>query len=114
MLSQINLNPIENMIIINTTFHVERSIENNFCKWVRDEYVPSALASGILSEPGFSRILIEVQEDCSSFAVSFKTESIEDAVTWHDGHGAALRQSLHAKFGEKALFFSTYMDEQPL
>jgi len=90
LLSRINLNPIENMIIINTTFHVERSIENNFCKWVRDEYVPSALASGILSEPGFSRILIEVQD------------------------GAALRQSLHTKFGEKALFFSTYMDEQPL
>ena len=102
------------MIIINTTFHVEKSIEDSFCKWVRDEYVPSALSSGILSEPSFSRIMIEVQEDCSSFAVSFKSGSIQDAVTWHDGHGAELRQSLHAKFGERALFFSTYMDEQPL
>ncbi|MDE5989118.1 MAG: DUF4286 family protein [Duncaniella sp.] len=102
------------MIIINTTFHVEKSIESSFCQWVREEYVPSALSSGLLSSPVFSRIMIEVQEDCSSFAVSFKTRSIEDAVLWHDGAGADLRQTLHSRFGEKALFFSTYMDEMPL
>lgn len=102
------------MIIINTTFHVHKSIEDDFCRWIRDEYVPNALPSGLLSVPCFSRIMLEVQEDCSSFAVSFKARTMDDAAKWHDGEGGVLRQSLHQQFGEKALFFSTYMDELPL
>lgn len=102
------------MIIINTTFHVHRSIEDDFCRWVRVKYIPNALSSGLLSVPCFSRIMLEVQEDCSSFAVSFKARTMDDAAKWHDGEGGVLRQSLHQQFGEKALFFSTYMDELPL
>ena len=96
------------MIIINTTFHIHKSIENDFCRWVRNEYIPAALSSGWLSVPAFSRIMLEVQEDCSSFAVSFKARNVDD------GEGENLRRSLNSRFGEKALFFSTYMDELPL
>lgn len=99
------------MTIINTTFHVEKSVQNRFCEWVRKTYVPEALSSGILSDPCFSRILIEVQEDCLSFAVSFKIRSVEQAVEWHDGHGAGLRRDLHSKFGDRVLFFTTYMEQ---
>ncbi len=102
------------MIVINTTFHVEKSIEDDFCRWVRETYVPLALSSGLLSAPCFARIMLEVQEDCSSFAVSFKARTMDDAVRWHDGEGDTLRRSLHSRFGERALFFSTYMDELPL
>lgn len=102
------------MIVINTTFHIHKSIENDFCRWVRNEYIPAALSSGWLSVPAFSHIMLEVQEDCSSFAVSFKARNVDDAAQWHDGEGANLRRSLNLRFGEKALFFSTYMDELPL
>ncbi len=102
------------MIIINTTFHIEKDIESKFCEWIRNTYIPSALGSELLSSPCFSRIMIEVQEECSSFAVSFKTVSIETAVDWHDGAGAELRHDLRRRFGDKALFFSTYMEELPM
>lgn len=102
------------MIIINTSFHVHVSLVDDFKTWVKDIYIPEALASGMVSTPRFMTLLIEVQEDCVSFAVSFEADTIEYATRWHDSDGAKLRDQLRQKFGDGVLNFSTYMDELPL
>lgn len=102
------------MIILNTSFHVHVSLDSKFRDWVRTQYIKSALNSGLLKSPRFAAIMIEVQEDCMSYAVSFEAETIEKAVEWHDGAGATLRAELHQRFGEGVVFFTTYMEELPL
>ncbi len=102
------------MIIINTSFHVHINLVDDFKAWVKDTYIPKALSSGIVSTPRFMTLLIEVQEDCVSFAVSFEADTIESATRWHDNNGAKLRDQLRLKFGDGVLNFSTYMDELPL
>jgi len=98
------------MIIFNTTFHVYEPIADSFKSWVRDTYIPKALETDGISAPEFARILIDVQEGYVSFAVQFKAESLDVAVKWHDGDGAELRHELSLKFGDKVLFFTTYME----
>lgn len=102
------------MIILNTSFHVHVSLDSKFRDWVRTQYIKSALNSRLLKSPRFASIMIEVQEDCMSYAVSFEAETIEKAVEWHDGAGATLRAELHQRFGEGVVFFTTYMEELPL
>lgn len=102
------------MIILNTSFHVHVSLDSRFREWVRTSYIRSALKSGLLKSPRFASIMIEVQEGCLSYAVSFEAETIEKAVEWHDGEGAALRSELHKHFGEGVVFFTTYMEELPI
>lgn len=102
------------MIILNTSFHVHVSLDNKFREWVRREYIPSALSSGLLSSPRFASLLIEVQDDCVSYAVSFESQSTESAVEWHDGEGARLRSEVHREFGNGIVFFTTYMEELPV
>ena len=102
------------MLILNTSFHVHTSLDDQFKAWVRRDYIPSATTSGLLSSPRFAALLIEVQEDCVSYAVSFEAETAENAVRWHDGEGAALRGELQRRFGEGVVFFTTYMEELPL
>lgn len=102
------------MIILNTSFHVHSSLDAEFKKWVKDTYLPSALSSGLFSSPRFASIMIEVQEDCRSYAVSLEAENIEDAAAWHDSLGAGLRAELHKRFGDAVVFFTTYMEELPL
>ncbi len=98
------------MIIFNTTFHVNEPIVGSFKSWVRDIYIPKALETDGISAPEFAKILIEVQEGYASFAVQFKAESLDAAVKWHDGDAAVLRHELSLKFGDKVLFFTTYME----
>lgn len=102
------------MIVLNTSFHVHASLADKFKTWVRQSYIPSAKASGLLGSPRFATLLIEVQEDCLSYAVSFEARNIEDAIKWHDNEGADLRAELHRQFGEGIVFFTTYMEELSL
>lgn len=102
------------MIILNTSFHVHVSLDEPFKAWVRNVYIPEALASGRLSSPRFASLLIEVQEDCVSYAVSFEAETPEAAAEWHDNAGAELRGMLHKRFGQGVVFFTTYMENLPL
>ena len=102
------------MLILNTSFHVHLNFDSEFKEWVRRTYIPSAVKSGLLTSPRFAALLIEVQEEWVSYAVSFEAETAENAVEWHDNEGAELRAELHKRFGEGVVFFTTYMEELPL
>lgn len=102
------------MTILNTTFHIHVSISDEFLRWVRETYFPSALKSGLLTDPVLARLLIQVQEDAEGYAVQLKATSSEDAAKWHDGEGDRLRRELTARFGQRLVFFTTYMEELPV
>lgn len=102
------------MIILNTTFHIHVSISDEFLRWVRESYFPSALASGLLTDPVLARLLIQVQEDAEGYAVQLRAASTEDAARWHDGEGDRLRRELTTRFGQRLVFFTTYMEELPV
>ena len=102
------------MTILNTTFHVHISIAEEFCRWVRDTYFPAALASGLLSDPIFARLLLQVQEDAEGYAVQLHATDPETAARWHDNEGDRLRRELTARFGQRLVFFTTYMEKLPL
>ena len=98
------------MIILNTTFYVHESIDSQFHQWISQEYIPSALKAG-LSTPTVARLLMEPQEGMSGYAVQLVSESIIPAQTWHDNEAASLRGLLSGKYGERILFFTTYMEQ---
>lgn len=102
------------MIILNTTFHVHESVADSFKAWVRLTYFPQAANESNLLNPVFTRLLIEVHEGYESFAVQLMAPTIDDAVNWHDGKAAELRAILNNKYGEKVLFFTTYMELLPI
>ncbi len=99
------------MIILNTTFHVHSSVEDKFLRWVRVNYIPQALSSGMLYSPSLARILIDVEPESASFALQFSAGSIEDASRWHDGNGDVLRRKLSRVFGDRIVYFTTYMEK---
>lgn len=97
------------MIILNTTFYVHESIDSQFRQWIRQEYIPSALKYG-LNEPTVAHLLMEPQDGMSGYAVQVVSDSISVVRYWHDEEAAALRNTVSGKYGEKILFFTTYME----
>lgn len=98
------------MILLNTTFHVHRSVDVAFRQWVREKYLPAAERAGVSQEPIVSRILAESEDGGISYAVQFKALSLEVARRWHDSEAHALKESLHRLYGERVLHFTTYME----
>lgn len=100
----------ERRIVINTTFYVAIGRKDEFLAWVRRHYIPCARQAR-LCDLKLMRLLIEVQEGMQGYAVAVTAPGMAEATEWHDGPAALLRDQLSAKFGEEALYFTTYMEE---
>lgn len=97
------------MIILNTTFVVTRLLCDEFVKWLNEVYVPAALATGIFTTHRIARVLKNEQHEVESLACELCCESLSEAVRWHDQTAVLLRDDMTARWGENAMFFTTYL-----
>lgn len=102
------------MIIINTTFHVHTSVRIAFKKWLGEVYVKAAMSTGLFSNPRLVRILGGEDPQGTDWALQLETPQLTEAVRWHDETAMLLRDDMTARFGEKVLFFTTYLQTENL
>jgi hypothetical protein len=98
------------MVIINTTFHVEKSVEQQFLSWINQIYKTKAIETGLFSNPVLAKVLADVDPNAEAYAFQMKAEALDKAQNWHDQDATALRQDMFNRWGEKVLFFTTYLD----
>jgi precorrin-2 methylase len=98
------------MILLNTTFVLHTSIEAPFLQWVRNVYLPAAEQSGVFGVATVARVLTQIEPDTESIAVQLPCAEMEAAQHWHDDTADLLRDDLHARWGDRLMFFSTYME----
>ena len=98
------------MLIINTTFQVSKSCEEEWTKWVRSKFIPEVITSGLLTEPRLCRLLIENEPDSESFAVQFQVRDIVTLDFWFQLYGVKMQTDLKDLFQEKVLSFTTVME----
>lgn len=97
------------MYLINTSFHVHTLIFDEALSRVREEYIPEILQSGVFSEPLLSLILINVDQDCRSFSLQMKAESLEAAQAWLADRGGLFLSALGKQWGDRIVTFTTPM-----
>jgi hypothetical protein len=97
------------MVLLNTTFHVHVTVQKAFVEWLRQEYQSAALATGFLTEPQLARVMGGDDPDGTSFAYQLKAPTLAQAKRWHDADAAALRNKITQQWGQKVLFFTTYL-----
>lgn len=102
------------MFVLNTTFVTHESINADFLKWVREVYIPTARQSGIFGEPTVARVLARMEPDTESIAVQMTAENLAEAEDWLGGAATELYNNLHARWGERLMFFSTFMQHIPM
>jgi hypothetical protein len=97
------------MVILNTTFHVHVTVQKAFVEWLRQNYETAALATGFLTEPQLARVMGGEDPNGTSFAYQLKAPTLAEAKRWHDAEAAKLRGEMQARWGQKVLFFTTYL-----
>lgn len=97
------------MILYNTSFHIESSIEQEFIEWLRTDAVEAHREFG-MSEPLLARLLTSVAEGCSSFALHVYADGNETVRRWELEGRPRLISAMNKRWGERALAFSTAME----
>ena len=70
------------MIVYNTTFHIEKDSINECLAYLKKQYIPKAAASGFLQKPCLRRIIQTEQEEGESFSVQFHVKNMDTLNFW--------------------------------
>lgn len=103
------------MIIFNTTYHVSREKEKEFLSWIRTEYIPRAVAEGVLSRPQIALVMTDDnQNEGQSYSLQFDVPSIEALEVWYRKTGMELVKNIESQFMQHVAGFSTLMQKLDL
>ena len=97
------------MILFNTTFHLDFTIEPDFLAWIREYFIPEALSTG-LRQPLLCRLVDNIEPGCSAFALQFFVDSLTDAEVWRSNQLHKLLTEMSERWRDRALSFSTPME----
>ena len=99
------------MIILNTTFHIDESVHLQAVGFLKSEYIPKALESGLMQFPRLTKIFTDGKEEGHSYSVQFSVADIEKLEQWNSQTGSALNTALIGRFFDKIVGFSTLLQE---
>lgn len=97
------------MIILNTTFIIERDLEPEVTSWLKDVYIPTATSTRLFIGSRLARVLSNEDPMAISIACELTCESLSAAVRWHDVTAESLRSDMKKRWGEHVLIFTTYL-----
>lgn len=98
------------MIIYNTTFQVDDNMATEFIDWIKNQYLPQALVTGIVSQPQLTRIMGR-HEGGTGYALQVQAVSLGELQSWYQSIGKELLIQFNAHFGAQAVNFSTMMEK---
>lgn len=102
------------MIVYNTTFHIEKEIEEVCLAYLKEKYIPEASASGFLHTPRLMRVMNTAEEEGVSYSLQFHVKNIETLSYWLEREGREMQQLLANRFGQKLVGFATLLEEMEL
>lgn len=97
------------MYILNTTFVLDHSLTDVFVSWLKEVYLPAAMATGIFGNSRVAKILQDQDPLTVNIACELSCESLSEAARWHDETASLLRDDIASRWGERVLNFSTYL-----
>ena len=97
------------MILINTTFVLHAPIEPDFLAWVKNIYLPAIESSGLFGTPTVARVETRIEPETESIAIQLPATDAGAAAQWLDKTAAPLHNSLHSRWGDRLMFFTTHL-----
>lgn len=101
------------MILFNTTYLVTPNTEKTFLYWLSSVYVPKIKETGLVSNPRLLKVLTD-EKDGISYSLQVEAENVSQMNEFKKKHLGALEEEVSKTFGERVLFFSTYLKQYPL
>ncbi len=98
------------MIYYNVTSQLDKSIENEWVKWMQEEYIPEVLRMKYFIEIKLLKLNLKEQQDSCSYATQYLLFSETFLYNYINNKADYLRNKTIERFGEKVLSFSTQLE----
>lgn len=98
-------------MVINTTFCVDKIVEDDFIQWAKSVYMETASRDCGMTAPLIMQVLVATDENTTNYAIQFRSETNDQIVEWIDTYQPVLLDTAAKKWGQKVLHFTTLMQE---
>ena len=98
------------MYILNTTFLIANEVIDSALNFIETSFLGVACGAAGFSGGRIARVLNSAEDGAESFAVQFETEDIAKAEEWLAAEAQSFFEELRKSFGERVLFFSTWLE----
>lgn len=99
------------MFIFNTTFHIETAVKEAFLHFLKTEYIPAAMESGLLQNPQLARIFGTQYTKGESYALQFDVKNPDTLEKWNQATGNSIHNLLLERFKENVAGFATVLQK---
>ncbi|EON75183.1 hypothetical protein ADIS_4354 [Lunatimonas lonarensis] len=99
------------MIVYNITISVDRKIEGEFIRWMKDTYIPMVLNTGYFFDYRFLRLLNHPEEgEGVNFATQFYAETMEKMMGFENQQAHLVQEALEKRFQGEFVFFRSLLE----
>ena len=97
------------MYIYNITFNIDKSIEKEWLNYIKLQFIPKMLESGLLKSSLTSKIMVNEAQG-NSYSIQFAADNKADLKQFIDQELFPILNELHLKFSPKMVYFATELD----
>jgi hypothetical protein len=98
------------MILYNITVSVENSVAEDWLTWMKEVHIPEVMATGYFLKNQLCRLLNEIDNGGTTYAVQYYCRSLEDLEEYQRDYAPALQAKHADRYGEKSLAFRTMLE----
>ncbi|MCK5104626.1 MAG: DUF4286 family protein [Cyclobacteriaceae bacterium] len=98
------------MILYNITFNIEPEIQNDWLAWIKNEYFPFALDTGLFLDVKMYRLLNETENQGLTYSVQFFSDSLEKVNTYLENYAPEIVERHNEAFKYKHVSFMTILE----
>jgi hypothetical protein len=99
------------MLLYNITIGIDKNIENEWITWMKENYLPAILKTGMFSGYKMYKVLTHDDETSVSYSIQCFSNSIEEVLRYLNEFAPALVEVHRARFKDQHVAFNTLLDE---
>ena len=97
------------MYLYNVTIKVDRAVEKDWLRWLKQQHIPKWMATGKFTHHRLCRLLLD-EPDGVTYAVQLFCPDFSTYQRYQEEDAPRLKKQLNEKFGDRMVVFSTIME----
>ena len=99
------------MLLYNITFGIDKAIETEWISWMKSNYMPSIMRTGLFVEYKMYKVLTHEDDTSVSYSVQCFANKIEDVLQYLNEFAPHLTELHRERYKDKHVAFNTLLDE---
>ena len=99
------------MLLYNITFGVDRDIEHDWLRWIKEKHIPDVMGTGMFVEAKMFKVLHDQEEATVSYSIQYFSPTIENIQRYIDVYAPKIVEEHRRRFIDKHVAFQTLLEE---